>query len=78
MMHVTKADRVEMFYKVCLKICLLKAQKEQEIFLPKFVMDRVIRQLEELIGYEDSNNPLMQYLKKNHDIEIVADERTEL
>ena len=57
----------------------LEAQKEQEIFLPRFVMDHVIAQLEELISYEDSNNPLMQiFIKKIDDIGIVADERTEL
>ena len=73
-------DRVEMFDEVLLEnLSWLKAQKEQEIFLPKFVMDHVIGQLEELIGYEDSNNPLMQiFIKKIDDIGIVADERTEL
>ena len=73
-------DRVEMFDEVLLEnLSWLKAQKEQEIFLPKFVMDHVIEQLEELISYEDSNNPLMQiFIKKIDDIGIVADERTEL
>ena len=73
-------DRVEMFDEVLHEnLSWLKAQKEQEIFLPKFVMDHVIEQLEELISYEDSNNPLMQiYIKKIDDIGIVADERTEL
>ena len=73
-------DRVEMFDEVLLEnLSWLKAQKEQEIFLPKFVMDHVIGQLEELISYEDSNNPLMQiFIKKIDDIGIVADERTEL
>ena len=73
-------DRVEMFDEVLVEnLSWLKAQKEQEIFLPKFVMDHVIGQLEELIGYEDSNNPLMQiFIKKIDDIGIVADDRTEL
>ena len=73
-------DRVEMFDEVLLEnLSWLKAQKEQEIFLPKFVMDHVIGQLEELIGYEDSNNPLMQiFIKKIDDMGIVAGERTEL
>ena len=73
-------DRVEMFDEVLLEnLSWLKAQKEQKIFLPKFVMDHVIGQLEELIGYEDSNNPLMQiYIKKIDDMGIVAGERAEL
>ena len=73
-------DRVEMFDEVLLEnLSWLKAQKEQEIFLPKFVMDHVIEQLEELIGYEDSNNPLMQiFIKKIDDMGIVAGERAEL
>ena len=73
-------DRVEMFDEVLLEnLSWLKAQKEQEIFLPKFVMDHVIGQLEELIGYEDSNNPLMQiFIKKIDDMGIVAGERAEL
>ncbi len=73
-------DRVEMFDEVLLEnLSWLKAQKEQEIFLPKFVMDHVIGQLEELIGYEDSNNPLMQiFIKKIDDMGIVAGERAKL
>ena len=73
-------DRVEMFDEVLLEnLSWLKAQKEQEIFLPKFVMDHVIGQLEELIGYEDTNNPLMQiFIKKIDDMGIVAGERAEL
>ena len=73
-------DRVEMFDEVLLEnLSWLKAQKEQEIFLPKFVMDHVIGQLEELISYEDSNNPLMQiFIKKIDDMGIVAGERAEL
>ena len=73
-------DRVEMFDEVLLEnLSWLKAQKEQEIFLPKFVMDHVIAQLEELISYEDSNNPLMQiFIKKIDDMGIVAGERAEL
>ncbi len=73
-------DRVEMFDEVLIEnLSWLKAQKEQEIFLPKFVMDHVIGQLEELISYEDSNNPLMQiFIKKIDDMGIVAGERNEL
>ena len=73
-------DRVEMFDEVLLEnLSWLEAQKEQEIFLPKFVMDHVIGQLEELISYEDSNNPLMQiFIKKIDDMGVVAGERTEL
>jgi uncharacterized protein (DUF885 family) len=73
-------DRVEMFDEVLLEnLSWLKAQKEQEIFLPKFVMDHVIGQLEELISYEDSNNPLMQiFIKKIDNIGIIEGERTKL
>ena len=73
-------DRVEMFDEVLLEnLSWLKAQKEQEIFLPKFVMDHVIGQLEELISYEDSNNPLMQiFIRKIDDLGIIAGERTKL
>ena len=73
-------DRVEMFDEVLLEnLSWLEAQKEQEIFLPKFVMDHVIGQLEELISYEDSNNPLMQiFIKKIDDMGVVAGERTGL
>ena len=73
-------DRVEMFDEVLIEnLSWLKAQKEQEIFLPKFVMDHVIGQLEELISYEDSNNPLMQiFIKKIDNIGIIEGERTKL
>ncbi len=73
-------DRVEMFDEVLIEnLSWLKAQKEQEIFLPKFVMDHVIGQLEELISYEDSNNPLMQiFIKKIDNIGINEGERTKL
>ncbi len=73
-------DRVEMFDEVLIEnLSWLKAQKEQEIYLPKFVMDHVIGQLEELISYEDSNNPLMQiFIKKIDNIGIIEGERTKL
>ena len=73
-------DRVEMFDEVLIEnLSWLKAQKEQEIFLPKFVMDHVIGQLEELISYEDSNNPLMQiFIKKIDNMGIIKGERTKL
>ena len=73
-------DRVEMFDEVLFEnLSWLKSQKEQGIFLPRFVVDHVIAQLEELISYEDSNNPLMQiFIKKIDDIGIVESERNEL
>jgi len=73
-------DRVEMFDEVLIEnLSWLKAQKEQEIYVPKFVMDHVIGQLEELISYEDSNNPLMQiFIKKIDNIGIIEGERTKL
>jgi uncharacterized protein (DUF885 family) len=42
----------------------LNEQKKLDIFAPKFVFDHVIRQLEELISYQDSENPLMQVFNR--------------
>ena len=42
----------------------LEEQKKLGIFAPKFVFDHVIKQLLELIGYEDDENPLMQVFTK--------------
>ena len=44
--------------------------------LPKFVIDHVIKQLNELIGYEDKENPLMQiFIEKISSLDM--DEETE-
>ena len=41
----------------------LEEQKRQNIYAPKFVFDHVIKQLNELINYDDSENPLMVIFK---------------
>ena len=57
----------------------LEEQKKLGIFAPRFVFDHVIGQLRELIGYEDSENPLMQiFIKKINEIEISEDEKNRL
>ena len=49
------------------------------IFAPKFVFDHVIRQLEEMIEYGDSENPLVQvFSKKISDIGVSEEKRNEL
>ena len=54
----------------------LEEQKKLGIFAPRFVFDHVIGQLRELIGYEDSENPLMQiFIKKISEIDISEAER---
>ena len=54
----------------------LEEQKKLGIFAPRFVFDRVIGQLRELIGYEDSENPLMQiFIKKISEIDISEAEK---
>jgi len=42
----------------------LEEQKKLGIFAPVYVFDHVIRQLNELIGYEDDSNPLMQVFNR--------------
>ena len=57
----------------------LEEQKKLGIFAPRFVFDHVIGQLRELIGYEDSENPLMQiFIKKINEIEISEAEKNRL
>ena len=57
----------------------LEEQKKLGIFAPIFVFDHVIGQLRELIGYEDSDNPLMQiFIKKINEIEISEAEKNRL
>ena len=52
--------------------------KKLGIFAPKFVFDHVIRQLEEMIEYKDSENPLVQvFSKKISDIGISEEKRNE-
>ena len=54
----------------------LEEQKKLGIFAPRFVFDHVIGQLRELIGYEDSENPLMQiFIKKISEIDISEAEK---
>ena len=57
----------------------LEEQKKLGIYAPKFVFDHVIRQLEEMIEYEDSENPLVQvFSKKINDIGISQEKKNEL
>ena len=57
----------------------LEEQKKLGIFAPKFVFDHVIGQLRELIGYKDSENPLMQiFMKKINEIDISEAEKNRL
>ena len=57
----------------------LEEQKKLGIFAPRFVFDHVIGQLRELIGYEDSENPLMQiFIKKINKIDISEAEKNSL
>lgn len=57
----------------------LEEQKKLGIFAPKFVFDHVIRQLEEMIEYEDPENPLVQvFSKKINDIGISQEKKNEL
>ena len=57
----------------------LEEQKKLGIFAPKFVFDHVIGQLRELIGYKDSQNPLMQiFIKKINEIDISEAEKNRL
>jgi uncharacterized protein (DUF885 family) len=49
----------------------LEEQKKLGIFAPKYVFDHVIAQLNDLIAYEDSDNPLMQvFMRKVDALEI--------
>ena len=49
----------------------LEEQKKLGIFAPKYVFDHVIAQLNDLIAYEDSDNPLMQvFIRKVDALEI--------
>ena len=45
----------------------LNEQKKLNIYAPKFVFDHVIKQLRELIAYEDSKNPLILIFKDKID-----------
>jgi uncharacterized protein (DUF885 family) len=57
----------------------LEEQKRLGIFAPKYVFDHVIAQLNDLIAYEDSNNPLMQvFMRKVDALEIDQAQSDEL
>ena len=72
-------ERVKMFDdSLKANLVWLEEQKKLGIFAPKFVFDHVIRQLEEMIEYEDSENPLVQvFSKKISDIGISEEKRNE-
>ena len=49
----------------------LGEQKKLGIFAPEFVFDHVIKQLKELLAYEDNENPLMQvFVRKVNELDI--------
>ena len=49
----------------------LQEQKKLGIFAPRYVFDHVIRQLNEMIAYKDSENPLMQvFIRKLEEIDV--------
>ena len=57
----------------------LEEQKKLGIFAPKYVFDHVIAQLNDLIAYEDSDNPLMQvFMRKVGALEIDQAQSDEL
>ena len=57
----------------------LEEQKKLGIFAPKYVFDHVIAQLNDLIAYEDSDNPLMQvFMRKVDALEIDQAQSDEL
>ena len=57
----------------------LEKQKKLGIFAPKYVFDHVIAQLNNLIAYEDSDNPLMQvFIRKVDALEIDQGQSDEL
>ena len=57
----------------------LEEQKELGIFAPEYVFDHVIRQLKELIGYGDADNPLMQvFVRKIGELDLDQQKKEEL
>ena len=72
--------RVEKFNEIFTADLLwLEEQKKQGIFAPQFVFDHVIRQLKELLAYEDKDNPLMQvFSRKVEALELDLEKVTEL
>ena len=57
----------------------LEERKKLGIFAPKYVFDHVIAQLNDLIAYEDSDNPLMQvFMRKVDALEIDQGQSDEL
>ena len=54
-------ERVKLFDEsLSANLVWLEKQKELDIYAPIFVVDHVIKQLYELIGYKDKDNPLMK------------------
>ena len=70
-------ERVRLFDEaLSANLAWLEKQKELDIYAPTFVVDHVIKQLYELIGYEDKENPLMQiFIEKISSLDM--DESTE-
>ena len=70
-------ERVKLFDEsLSANLVWLEKQKELDIYAPIFVVDHVIKQLYELIGYKDKENPLMKiFVEKISSLGI--DESTE-
>ena len=70
-------ERVKLFDEsLSANLVWLEEQKKLGIFAPKFVIDHVIKHLNDLIGYEDKENPLMQiFIEKISSLSM--DEETE-
>ena len=64
--------RVELFDEALnANLTWLQEQKKLGIFAPRYVFDHVIRQLNEMIAYKDSENPLMQvFIRKLEEIDV--------
>ena len=73
-------ERVKMFDDALnANLIWLEEQKKLGIFAPKYVFDHVIRQLNEFLTYEDSENPLIQIFKvKLEDINLSENRSKEL
>ena len=57
----------------------LNEQKKVGIFAPRYVFDHVIKQLKELIAYQDNENPLFKVFKKKlEDLDVSESKRDQL
>lgn len=57
----------------------LNEQKKVGIFAPRYVFDHVIKQLKELIAYQDNENPLFKVFKKKlEDLDVSESKKDQL